>query len=35
MENVTDDAHIKLEEEGNVGLLDTGDGYSADDRKFN
>jgi len=28
VENVTDDAHIKLEE-GKVGLLHTGDGYSS------
>jgi len=34
VENVADDAHIKLEEECKVGLLHTGDAYSAHDRKF-
>jgi hypothetical protein len=34
VENVANDTHIELEEEGEVGLLHTGNIYSADDWKF-
>jgi hypothetical protein len=34
VENVADYAHIEFEEKRKVGLLQTGNAHSADDRKF-